>query len=88
MTDALNDGGNAFPADNTANTNGTMGMTLRDWFAGQALHNPAICTGAASEYDIVAWFGPSKYGIEKSEIVAKQAFEYADALLEEREGNL
>lgn len=25
------------------------GMTLRDWFAGQALSNPAICT-ASSEY--------------------------------------
>lgn len=27
----------AFPACNEANVNGTMGMTLRDWFAGQAL---------------------------------------------------
>jgi len=30
-------GGAAFPACNEANVNGTMGMTLRDWFAGQAL---------------------------------------------------
>ena len=30
-------GGPAFPACNEANNNNTMGMTLRDWFAGQAL---------------------------------------------------
>lgn len=27
----------AFPVPNDANVNGDMGMTLRDWFAGQAL---------------------------------------------------
>lgn len=27
----------AFPACNEANVNGTMGMTLRQWYAGQAL---------------------------------------------------
>ena len=32
-----NDGGFAFPVPNDANTNGQEGMTLRDWFAGQAL---------------------------------------------------
>jgi hypothetical protein len=33
----MEDGGPAFPACNEANVNGTMGMSLRDWFAGQAL---------------------------------------------------
>jgi hypothetical protein len=33
----INDGGPAFPVPNDANTNGQEGMTLRDWFAGQAL---------------------------------------------------
>jgi hypothetical protein len=32
-----NNGGPAFPACNEANMNDTMGMTLRDWLAGQAL---------------------------------------------------
>ena len=31
------DGGPAYPACNEANVNGTMGMSLRDWFASQAL---------------------------------------------------
>ena len=33
----VDDGGPAFPVPNDANTNGQEGMTLRDWFAGQAL---------------------------------------------------
>ena len=39
MTDT-HDGGPAFPACNEANINATMGMTLRDWFAGQASEPP------------------------------------------------
>ena len=33
----VDDGGPAFPVPNDANTNGQEGMSLRDWFAGQAL---------------------------------------------------
>ncbi|MCG6112902.1 MAG: hypothetical protein MEQ74_12060 [Paracoccus sp.] len=36
MSDRIDNGGPAFPACNEANYNDTMGMTLRDWFAGQA----------------------------------------------------
>lgn len=32
-----NDGGPAFPVQQVANGTTTKGMTLRDWFAGQAL---------------------------------------------------
>ncbi|GGJ39771.1 hypothetical protein CDQ92_13310 [Sphingopyxis bauzanensis] len=34
----------AFPACNEANVNGTMGMSLRDWFAGQAI--AGICAAS------------------------------------------
>ncbi len=41
MSDKIDDGGPAFPTDNEAqtgpNTYHWTGMTLRDWFAGQAL---------------------------------------------------
>ncbi len=37
MTDRINDGGPAFPRPNTDYCVGQVGMTLRDWFAGQAL---------------------------------------------------
>lgn len=40
MNDRINDGGQAFPRDPVMQY---AGMTLRDWFAGQALSNPDIC---------------------------------------------
>jgi hypothetical protein len=60
------------------------GMTLRDWFAGQALSNPEICTGTAQEYDLRRWFGDTRTGIRAFEVAAKQAGDYADAMLAER----
>ncbi len=56
------------------------GMTLRDYYAGQALANSAICTGEAKGYQLTAWFGP-RTDIMRHEIVAKQAFDHADAML-------
>lgn len=60
------------------------GMTLRDWFAGQALANPTICTGTASEWQLADWFG-NRTGIYSWEIAARQAGQYADAMLAARE---
>ena len=57
------------------------GISLRDWFAGQALANPAICNGDAQKWEIKRWFGPHRTGITRAEIVAKQAWEYADAMI-------
>lgn len=62
------------------------GMTLRDWFAGQALTNSVICTGHATEWELRAWFG-GRGGIRRDEIVARQAFAYADAILAARNNN-
>jgi hypothetical protein len=33
----INDGGPAFPRQPSEYTSGSQGMTLRDWFAGQAM---------------------------------------------------
>ena len=63
---------------------GTPGMTLRDYFAGQALANPAICTGQADERHLIRWFG-NRVGIERWEIVARQAGDYADAMIVTRQ---
>jgi hypothetical protein len=59
------------------------GMSLRDWFAGQALADPAICTGTAPDYDLTRWFG-DRCGIMRHEIAARQAGDYADAMLAAR----
>lgn len=74
------DGGPAFPHKSQVQS----GMTLRDWFAGQALANPAICTGSAQIWELKAWFG-GEAGVTRGQIVAAQAHEYADAMLKERD---
>lgn len=85
----INDGGPAFP-HNEKNDDGSHhwtcpGMTLRDWFAGKALANPTICTGSASEWELKSWFGPNRSNITREEIISKQAYRYADAMLAARE---
>lgn len=91
MTEAKNDGGPAFGQFSASPVRGGVmiyksngGMSLRDWFAGQALSNPAITTGEASNWQLSVWFGEYRTGIARSEIIAKQAMCYADAMLEER----
>jgi hypothetical protein len=72
MMHGKHDGGSVFP--NLTPTNPQIeycdrGMSLRDWFAGQALAN------TASNYRGTA-FDPAG--------VARAAYEYADAMLEAR----
>ncbi len=71
----VKDGGNAFPACNEANVNSTMGMSLRDWFAGQALAGVIdVC-----RHDTVS-IGETRYGM-----FASKAYDIADAMLAARE---
>jgi hypothetical protein len=58
----------------------SLAPTRRDYFAGHALANATICTGVATEWELRGWFGDC-YGITRYEIAAKQALEYADAML-------
>ena len=57
------------------------GMSLRDWFAGQAL---PICSGTVPEFQLKLWFG-DRIGIKRNEIIAKQAYTLADAMMAARE---
>ena len=81
MTTQPNDGGPAFPrADDVANSN--AGMSLRDWFAGQAMagshgENPNLPGDLA---DTTEWPKP----IALSRRRARWAYLQADAMLEER----
>ena len=65
-----NDGGPAFPVQDVG-THGTFGMSLRDWFAGQAMQ------GMCAHPD--TW-GLTKFGI------AEMAYNVADAMLAARKG--
>lgn len=82
------DGGPAFPRPHSPNPHGGMddgpeeGMSLRDWFAGQALVGwlASFDEGIAASYDSEpeAWK-------EHQQEVAKVCFGYADAMLRERD---
>lgn len=63
-------GGPAFPAPAFAENITTQGMTMRDYFAGQAL---AGILSAANFGNAKDWIG-------------QRAYEYADAMLAAREG--
>lgn len=79
MTDKIDDGGAAFPFVPTDISNADMlsaGMTLRDWFAGQALAGML----ASSENHWTNW----------PDHPALQAYEVADVMLvvrKRRDGN-
>jgi hypothetical protein len=71
MKDKINNGGQAFPSpENVKNGWGPeYGMTLRDWFAGQAL------TG---------WIMGMTFHDDIPDKVASIAYKFADAMLKER----
>lgn len=77
----------AFPACNKANVNGTMGMTLRDWFAGIA---PEPTPDAiATQQGIDRGRNPHNDSYKpalrsRDQIIAALRYAYADAMLEER----
>ncbi len=62
MTHETNDGGQAFPQLNST------GMTLRDWFAGQALAGNLEMLNSIAEYDAIA----------------RMAYDMADRMIEAR----
>jgi hypothetical protein len=89
---AEDNGGAAFPHSVAIAPSGDVytsdysggGMSLRQWYAGQALSNPVLCTGEAKDWQLVEWFGKNASGIRREQIVAKQAFAYADFMLSAR----
>ena len=64
------DGGPAFPRAATRYSYDLVGMSLRDWFAGQALNGWLASTPEESTAD--------------APLAAKVSYEYADAMLAER----
>lgn len=80
MTDT-NDGGPAFPMPASEHSQGghfeQLGMSLRDWFAGQAI--PAVIRQCASD---LSWNNPDK--LTPAQYFARTAYEVADAMLAAR----
>lgn len=72
--DKRNDGGSAFPPPVPEWTPENKGMSLRDWFAGQALSGVIrMCAGDTR-----------REGETIDEYFARAAYEIADAMLEAR----
>jgi hypothetical protein len=76
------DGGPAFP-DPTGDYVGREGMSLRDWFAGQAMSACAAAYPNVKEWQLKKWFG-DRSGIYAEEVIARMAYEVADAMLKAR----
>ena len=83
MTKPINNGGPAFPRSGMHDSGtgisecGFPGMTLRDWFAGQALIGDL-----ASQSVEVGIYGVNSYGWQKN--AASNAYILADAMLAAR----
>lgn len=69
------DGGPAFPRDN-GKIGGTEGMSLRDWFAGQALAG------------LMADPGLRPTSLNEVQHMAKRLYQMADAMLAARESDV
>ena len=80
MSDKIKDGGPAFPHQfediaRHPRWHQSLGMSLRDWFAGQALMSlPHLCA-----HDTLL------NGVTFGQHVARNAYEIADAMIEARE---
>ena len=78
MTSCKCSGGPAFPACNEANVNDPMGMTLRDYFAGQALAGEM----ASQSGDTGEWTNEVPQSILEDR--AKFFYRFADAMIAAR----
>lgn len=81
MSEPIQDGGPAYPGpafSQSGYQNGhSMGMSLRDWFAGQAMRVVA--------YDLAAIGVVAKQlGKRESDVIAAAAYQLADAMLAAR----
>ena len=90
---AFNDGGPAFPLATTPDTVDYHGMSLRDWFAGQAFSQavddygqPEMMKSTGQRRDRGAPVLPyATAEMAREMIIARHAYRYADAMLKARE---
>ena len=76
-----NDGGPAFPRQNDDQLNAELGMSLRDWFAGQALPDTIHVLEA---WNLTRPQADQFPGPELAEVAATRCYMYADAMLAKR----
>ena len=87
-------GGTAFPVLEAGNFHGSYGMTLRDWFAGQAFTQavedygqPSLGSNGGQRMNKGNTVLPySNAHASREKIIAFQAYRYADAMIAARKG--
>lgn len=82
----IDNGGPAFPLNSPSGTPDYMpardGMSLRDYFAAQALVGQV--TTDVPEWQVRAWFGTYASNVTRYQIAAKMAYAFAEAMMLER----
>lgn len=81
----------AFPRPDERNPDGagiiqgSHGMTLRDWFAGQVA--PTIDPREFRGWQLDAWFGKGAFGVTDAQMIAAASYDIADAMIARRKIN-
>lgn len=83
MSAPINDGGPAFPCGYHPDGNSADqgGMSLRDWFAGQALVGVMASHRPGDDWPAKA---AARQGVEPQDVIAAGAYDIADAMLKAR----
>ena len=93
MTDRHDDGGRAYPSEQQETQDGCWnqtfdpGMSIWDAAALAAASNPELVTGQAADFYIKSWF-PGRHNVNRGEIAAAQAMDFADAFVFERKSRM
>ena len=83
----IDDGGPAFPTDSYHSQRQDKGMSLRDWYAGQAPQVPELMRAAAEEQTFAAAQKrnvPAEFEGIYAHLLARWNYRYADAMLAAR----
>lgn len=84
-----NNGGPAFPCEggDSSGLHPHPGMTLRDWFAGQALAGIIVATQISEGFATTEDFGGDHGPENQYSTIGRDAYAIADAMLAARNGN-
>lgn len=85
MSDEIDKGGPAFPIETTA-TPYAPGMTMRDWFAGQAPVTILDAAHACGFTDLEEAMRTDAQRVTVFAVMAMMRWEYADAMIAARKG--
>jgi len=78
------DGNAAFPMPASENNREWYGISLRDYFAAGFAASQTIMTSADTSLVNPQYLDPRSHGLTVAQVIAKNSYELADAMLAER----